>query len=132
MASTAAPTYFSTWNITIDRELRLFMDGALCANNPTHFVLVEAAELAAAGYTPDLGLVLSLGCGQAAATASLASQPGSGWTGLWSYGRSSFDMLQGLFNLITDTDMTHEVVKRMLKAQVSPLVHSLISPFRPS
>ena len=46
MSSTAAPTFFAGWNVTIGGEVRRLTDGGLVGNNPTQFALLEASELA--------------------------------------------------------------------------------------
>ena len=62
----------------------------------------------AGGPTPQVSVVLSLGCGQAAAAAMTTESQG-GVTGLFGRISAAQDMMAGLFNLMTDTDMTHEV-----------------------
>mmetsp|Transcript_2268 Transcript_2268/g.6932 ORF Transcript_2268/g.6932 Transcript_2268/m.6932 type:complete len:489 (+) Transcript_2268:1177-2643(+) len=97
LASTAAPPYFPA------RQLahRRLLDGALVANNPTLFALVEAETLAARGDPPEL--VVSLGTG-------VAPQRAAKTTGLYSH----LDFAEALFNLLTDTDATHDLVLRHL------------------
>ena len=58
--------------------------------------------------------MLSLGCG-----ASPAAAMGRGSGSVWSLNNihAAGDLLAGIFNLMTDTDMTHEIVKRMLQCQ---------------
>jgi hypothetical protein len=117
----------------------------LCANNPTHFALLEAAELSFAHHhyhadnhasssfqlamddnngdnkgdrlPVEVEVVVSLGCGQPAAAAikdsssSSTSMLGLGgyFGGLAANLGAAQDLMAGLFNLMTDTDMTHEV-----------------------
>jgi hypothetical protein len=109
-------------------EARTFSDGAMCANNPTHFALLEAAEIAFAvqassannnnnnhdinqqqqqqtAYKEDIDdrgvkVVVSLGCGQRAAAVNTVSGGGSSWLSTFSI---ASNMLVGLFNLMTDS-----------------------------
>lgn len=56
-ATTAAPTYFAP----IRAEDKLFQDGALLANNPTHVALHEATRIFA---NREVGVVVSVGTGR--------------------------------------------------------------------
>lgn len=118
-------------------EVRTLCDGALVANNPTHMALLEVAEMTCAANEQQQGgggggggllgitevaVVVSLGCGQSAPGATLqhldssGGAGGAGGGGLGSLSRHR-DLLGGLFNLMTDTDSTHEVVRRVLRCE---------------
>ncbi|KAJ8604117.1 hypothetical protein CTAYLR_001787 [Chrysophaeum taylorii] len=98
LASTAAPPFFPARQFDHKRLL----DGALVANNPTLFALVESAALGR--DSPEL--VVSLGTGSAPYRATRTD-------GIHSH----IDFFEGLFNLITDTDATHDLVKRHLHSK---------------
>ena len=97
LASAAAPPYFpSRENV---RSLKL-LDGALIANNPTLVAVLEAAALGA----DEPESIVSLGTGVAPTKAARRG----------SLVLSSFDLLQGVMNLLTDTDAAHDLVETYL------------------
>ncbi|KAJ1455092.1 acyl transferase/acyl hydrolase/lysophospholipase [Pelagophyceae sp. CCMP2097] len=111
MASTAAPPFFPRRNATVDGVPRRLLDGALVANNPTAFALAEIAALNAEAAEAPLDLVVSLGTGAAPARARRELEAGDGHV------QSTLDFAEGLLNLLTDVDATHELVKRTLRTR---------------
>ena len=121
MASTAAPPFFPVRRFDVDGSPRRLLDGALVANNPTHFALAEASALRrgdARTGAPEqtLDLVVSLGTGAAPAKARSSAADARSFLGAIPRSVSAArDFVEGLANLLTDTDTTHDLVKRTLR-----------------
>lgn len=105
LASAAAPPFFPAMQL----GHRRILDGALVANNPTLFALLETASLGR--DVPEL--VVSLGTGVAPLRATRA-------TGFHSH----LDFAEALFGLLTDTDATHDLVKRHLESKRRSTKHT--------
>lgn len=98
LASAAAPPFFPASHL----YHRKLLDGALVANNPTLFAVIESAALGR--DTPEV--VVSLGTG----ISPLRAHRSSHWL------HSHLDFAEGLINLVTETDATHDLVKRYLES----------------
>ena len=105
-------------------DRKILLDGALVANNPTQFALAEAASLrrrknrakAVGKEDAQLDLVVSLGTGSAPARATSSS--GAEVLGLLSAFANlaaARDFVSGIIDLLTDTDATHDLVRRQLR-----------------
>jgi len=110
--------------VDVDGAPRRLLDGALVANNPTQFALAEAAALrrrknrnkAVGKEDAQLDLVVSLGTGSAPARATSSS--GAEVLGLLSAFANlaaARDFVSGIIDLLTDTDATHDLVRRQLR-----------------
>ena len=124
ISSAAAPPYFPMRRVDVDGAPRRLLDGALVANNPTQFALAEAASLrrrknrakAVGKEDAQLDLVVSLGTGSAPARATSSS--GAEVLGLLSAFANlaaARDFVSGIIDLLTDTDATHDLVRRQLR-----------------
>ena len=116
--------YFPMRRVDVDGAPRRLLDGALVANNPTQFALAEAAALrrrknrnkAVGKEDAQLDLVVSLGTGSAPARATSSS--GAEVLGLLSALANlaaARDFVSGIIDLLTDTDATHDLVRRQLR-----------------
>ena len=108
--------------IELDGSPRRLLDGALVANNPTQFALAEAAALRRAaradlGEANELDLVVSLGTGSAPARAASSSgeEARSFLGSLPRTVKAARDFVFNILDLLTDTDATHDLVKRQLR-----------------
>ena len=98
LASAAAPPYFPSQ----EKERLKLLDGALIANNPTLVAILEAAALGA----DEPEVIVSLGTGVAP---TRAARRGSQL-------HSAVDLIQGVMNLLTDTDAAHDLVQTYLES----------------
>jgi len=105
--STAAPTFFGPY---IDQYGNKYIDGGLCANNPTEVAIFEAYNL----FPGDnINVILSLGTGK---LKSVKSSSGI------------YELSQDILNMVTNAEITHTEILEWIKDYAPTINYCRFSP----